>query len=260
MNIACCMRDPALRAHAALLLARGGLRCEPFADEASLTRALQYRGNIDLVLMDMGHTPEAEAPVLAWLACRGNDESVPVILVGSHWSPARVALALETGADDCIARPFEQAELLARVRAVLRRGGKARLARTRIELAGFTLDRGRGTLHDRETLVRLTPREFSLAWLFFSNPGNRMPRDAIGLALWGAGKDAASRTIEQHVYQLRRKVPLNDGRGVRIRTSYGSGYRLELCARRAPGPATEVWWLGGRDDAAALSRGRDAQA
>jgi DNA-binding response OmpR family regulator len=254
------MRDSALRAHVAGLLALGGLRCEPFADEASLTRALRHRGDIDLVLMDLGHTPDLEASVLAWLACRGAEDSVPVILVGSHWSSLRVALALETGADDCIAKPLEQAELLARVKAVLRRSSRARLARTRIELAGFTLDRSRGTLHDRETPVRLTPREFSLAWLFFSNPDVRMPRDAIGLALWGAGKDTANRTIEQHVYQLRRKLPLNEGRGVRIRTTYGSGYRLELCAQRNLGPATEVRWLGWRDDAAALSRGRDAQA
>jgi DNA-binding response OmpR family regulator len=248
------MRDPALRAHAAVLLAGGGLRCEGFADEASLTRALLHRGDIDLVLMDTGHTAELEASVLAWLANRGGEESVPVILVGSHWSSLRVALALETGADDCIAKPLQQAELLARVKAVLRRCGRARLASTRIELSGFTLDRICRTLHDRGTPVKLTPREFSLAWLFFSNPGVRMPRDAIGLALWGAAKDAANRTIEQHVYQLRRKVSLNEGRGVRIRTTYGSGYRLELCAQRHLGPATEVRWLGWRDDVAAMSR------
>ncbi len=77
---------------------------------------------------------------------------------------------------------------MARIRAVLRRSGLARRARTRIDLAGFTLDRVRGTLQDRGRAVRLTPREFSLAWLFFSSPGERMARDAIGFAIWGAGQ------------------------------------------------------------------------
>jgi len=206
-------------------------------------RALHHGSGIDLVLLDAGHTPELEASVLTWLACRSAD-SVPVILVASHWSAQRVARALEAGADDCIARPLNPVECLARIRAVLRRSGTARRARTCIDLAGFTLDRARGTLKDRGIAVRLTPREFSLAWLFFSSPGERMARDAIGFAIWGAGKDIANRTIEQHVYKLRRKVPLNDDRGVVIRTAYGRGYRLDICERADRELATHVRWLG----------------
>jgi len=236
------MRDSALREKVAAFLMQVGLRCEPFHEEASLIRALAHRGGIDLVLIDVGHSTEAEASVLAWLACRGGD-AVPVILVSSRWNAQRVALALEAGADDCIGKPLDHVELLARVKAVLRRSGVGRQARTRIELAGFTLDRALGTLHDRGTSVRVTPREFSLAWLFFSSPGLRLAREAIGLAVWGAAKEIANRTIEQHVYKLRRKLPLNGDRGVVIRTTYGRGYRLEVCARTQE-PATEVRWLG----------------
>jgi len=237
------MRDPALRDRVAAWVMGDGLRCELFHDEASLMRALHHRSGIDLVLMDAGHTPDLEASVLAWLACR-SAEAVPVILVATHWSAQRVARALEAGADDCITKPLNPVESMARIRAVLRRSGLARRARTRIDLAGFTLDRVRGTLQDRGRAVRLTPREFSLAWLFFSSPGERMARDAIGFAIWGAGKDIANRTIEQHVYKLRRKVPLNVERGVVIRTTYGRGYRLDVCELEKQELETQVRWLG----------------
>jgi DNA-binding response OmpR family regulator len=169
---------------------------------------------------------------------------VPVILLGSHWSAQRVARALEAGADDCVGQPLDRVECMARIRAVLRRSRVSRRARTCIDLAGFTLDRLSGTLQDRGVAVRLTPREFSLAWLFFSHAGERLARDAIGFAIWGAGKEVASRTIEQHVYKLRRKVPLNDDRGVAIRTSYGRGYRLDVVERKGRERDTEVRWLG----------------
>jgi DNA-binding response OmpR family regulator len=123
-------------------------------------------------------------------------------------------------------------ELLARIKAVLRRSGTACRARTRIEWAGFTLDRNEGSLLDRGQPVKLTPREFALAWLFFGSPGRCLGRDAIGLAVWGADKDVANRTIEQHVYKLRRKIKLGHSRGVVLRTSYGQGYRLEYSADR----------------------------
>jgi DNA-binding response OmpR family regulator len=243
MNIACCMRDPALRDRVGAWLMAEGLRCEVFPDESSLLRALHHRSGIELVLMEVGHSADLEASILAWLACRGSG-AVPVILLGSHWSAQRVARALEAGADDCVGQPLDRVECMARIRAVLRRSRVSRRARTCIDLAGFTLDRLSGTLQDRGVAVRLTPREFSLAWLFFSHAGERLARDAIGLAIWGAGKDVANRTIEQHVYKLRRKVPLNDDRGVAIRTTYGRGYRLDVVERKAREPGTEVRWLG----------------
>jgi DNA-binding response OmpR family regulator len=227
------MRDPLVRAQLADLLAQEGFEYELFNHESALMRVMRHRGGIDLVLLDIGHEPAVQDSVLSWLACRSGD-TVPVILASAHWNPQRVAMALEAGADDCVSRPCERVELAARMRAVLRRSGLSRAGRARIEVEGFVLDKEMGVLFDRGKPVELTPREFALAWLFFSNMGQRLARDAIGLAIWGLERDIANRTIEQHVYKLRKKIDLCAARGVMIRTTYGEGYRLEVCEGRLP--------------------------
>jgi DNA-binding response OmpR family regulator len=233
MNIALCIRDVFLGSQLADLLVREGYDYELFKHESALMRVLRHRGGVDLVLIDIGLEPAVEESVLSWLSCRSG-EVLPVVLVSSHWNAQRVAMALEAGADDCIAKPFDNVELLARLKAVLRRAGSARSENGRIDLSGFTLDKRHGLLLDRGKPVTLTPREFALAWMFFSNPGASMARESISLAIWGTEKDIASRTIEQHVYKLRKKIKLCAARGVMIRTTYGQGYRLELCEDRPP--------------------------
>jgi DNA-binding response OmpR family regulator len=242
MNIACCIRDALLAAQVADSLVRERFDYELFKHESALMRVLRHRGGIDLVLIDIGVEPEIQESVFSWLGCRSG-ETVPVILMSSHWHAQRIALALEAGADDCVAKPVDHVELIARIKAVLRRSGASRAPSMRIELAGFALDKGRGTLTDQGSAVELTPREFALAWLFFSNPGMRMTRESISLAIWGTDKDIANRTIEQHVYKLRKKINLSAARGVSIRTTYGQGYRLELSGDRVrrielPSPGT----------------------
>jgi DNA-binding response OmpR family regulator len=229
MNIACCIRDPFLGSELPELLVREGLDYELFRHESALMRALRHRGAIDLALIEMGPDATAEESVLSWLHCRFG-ETVPVILLSSRWTADRVAVALGAGADDCMSKPVETVELVARMKAVLRRSGGPSPQRARVELGGFVLDKNLGTLADRGVAVDLTPREFALAWLFFVNPGMRLTRESISAAVWGLDKDIAGRTIEQHIYKLRKKIGLDESRGVSLRTAYGQGYRLEVVA------------------------------
>jgi len=237
MNIACCIRDPLLGAQLADMLMQDGLDYELFRHESALMRVLRHRGGIDLALIDIGHEPAIEDNVLSWLSCR-NGETLPVVLMSSHWNAPRMALALDSGADDCVSKPFDDVELLARIKAVLRRTNATPAVCTRVELADFVLDKSHSTLADRGSMIELTPREFALAWLFFSNPGRHLAREAISLAIWGSEKDIANRTIEQHVYKLRKKINLTPARGVMLRTTYGQGYRLEMSVDRPPCAAT----------------------
>jgi len=69
-----------------------------------------------------------------------------------------------------------------------------------------------------------------MAWLLFSNLGHYLTRKTISVAIWGVAEEIAGRTIEQHVYKLRKKLGLGTERGVTIRTAYARGYRLELCS------------------------------
>jgi DNA-binding response OmpR family regulator len=95
-------------------------------------------------------------------------------------------------------------------------------------MAGFTLDRTTGRMLDRGAPVDLTPREFSLAWLFFSAPDRFLSHQRISVAIWTVGDEIARHSIEQHVYKLRKKLNLSAARGVQIRNAYTKGYRLEL--------------------------------
>jgi DNA-binding response OmpR family regulator len=190
-----------------------------------MLRALR-REDYSLILVESDDLAAEDAGIYSWLNCR-TGESTPVVLLTSVHNPYDIARALNAGADACIEQPFEPVELIARLHAVLRRANKTSVRRT-ISVSGFTLDKEAGLLLDRGAPVPLTPREFTMAWLFFSSPGIYMSRDTISKAIWGVDSEIASRTIEQHVYKLRKKLNLTAERGAVIRTTYTKGYCLQL--------------------------------
>jgi len=225
MIIACYVHDEkmARALHEVLTVAR--LQFEICASESSFLRAIR-RESYDLILVDTGTEREAEERFFSWLNCRSG-ASTPVIMFSDVYSPSRVARALEAGADDFVAKPFDPLELAARINAIIRRCKRSYSEKT-ISLAGFVLDQDRGTLLDCGVPIELTPREFTMAWLLFASPGIYLSRETISMAIWGVDRDIANRTIEQHVYKLRKKMQLSAERGITIRTGYTQGYRLEL--------------------------------
>lgn len=230
MNIACFIQDGAVFLHVQSVLARAGFNCERFLSEISLLRTMRRR-SFDLILVDTGTDQPVEERVFSWLSCR-NGERTPVVLLSSAHSADHVAIALGAGADEFIARPFDPVELIARLHAVLRRCNHDSV-RPAIELRGFSLNREVCRLLDRGTPIDLTPREFAMAWLLFSSPGIYLSRATISFAIWGVDSEIAGRTIEQHIYKLRKKLQLCAERGAMIRTAYTQGYRLELCNEEA---------------------------
>jgi DNA-binding response OmpR family regulator len=230
MNIACLICDEKVSRHVHLVLSSAGFNCERFLSETSLLRTLRRRG-FDLILADAGKNPPAEERVFSWLNCR-TGESMPVVMMSSDHSADGIAHALAAGADDFIANPFDSTELLARLHAVLRRYSRRNVQHT-IELGGFVLDRDSLRCIDRGVTIELTPREFTMAWLLFSSPGLYLSRETISAVVWGVDSEIAGRTIEQHVYKLRKKLHLSAQRGVMIRTAYSHGYRLELCGEES---------------------------
>jgi DNA-binding response OmpR family regulator len=230
LNIACYIRDDTVFQDVQNTLGRVNFHCDHFHSETSLLRALRHQ-NFDLILVDMGTALPDKESMLSWLNCR-TGESTPVVLLSPARNPAQAAQALDAGADDFIVMPFDPLELVARLRVVLRRNNKRNIRRA-IEVSGFILDRETSSFSDRGTIIELTPREFTMAWLLFSTPGIYISREAISVAIWGVDSEIAGRTIEQHVYKLRKKLQLGVKRGIVIRTAYSLGYRIELLSSQA---------------------------
>lgn len=204
---------------------RAGVTLEHFESPLALLRKIR-RQKFDLLLIDIGSGLGDSESIFSWLNCRSGDLT-PVIMLSMVKSPDLVAMALNAGADDFLLIPFEPVELIARTHALLRRSSQ-QVTRRIIDIRGFLLDRETNSVTYRNIPIELTPREFTMAWLFFSTPSVYVSRETIGSAIWGTDSEIAGRTIEQHVYKLRKKLQLGPERGVIIRTAYSGGYRLEF--------------------------------
>lgn len=225
ISIACAIPDNATFNLIKEVFLYAGFNFERFNTETELLRTLRRR-SFDLVIVDTGTAPPVKTQILSWLSCH-TGKATPVILLAAASSPEQVANALDAGADEFISKPFSPVEFGARVKAVLRRCDHRHLQRT-VSIVGFTLDQEASRVLDRGIPVDLTPREFTMAWLLFSSPGLYLSRETISTAIWGVGSEIAGRTIEQHIYKLRKKLKLSEERGAVIRTAYTQGYRLEL--------------------------------
>jgi DNA-binding response OmpR family regulator len=225
MNIACHIRNNAFFEQIEPALAKAGFDCERLNSDAAFLRAVRRR-NYDFIIVEIGIHSHERDNIFSWLGCRTGD-STPVIVLSAVGSTEIVAEALHCGADDFVVVPVAPLELTARIHAIQRRSNR-RQARRVIDLAGFILNRDSGTFSYQGVPLELTPREFTMAWLLFSAPGEFIARETISGAIWGTSSDIARRTIEQHVYKLRKKLQLGADRGVMIRTAYNQGYRLEL--------------------------------
>lgn len=225
MKIACHIRNNSVLQQVRTVLVQAGMECENFPSETLLMRGIR-RQPFGLILVDLHAEAQDSENIFSWLNCRSGDLT-PVLILSAIRRADFVATALNAGADDFMPRPFESVEMIARIHALLRRSGK-KPARRMLELAGFSLDREACTFSYRGTPIELTPREFTMAWLLFSTPGVYISRETIGTAVWGTNSEIAGRTIEQHVYKLRKKLQAAGERGVIIRTAYSQGYRLEI--------------------------------
>lgn len=144
---------------------------------------------------------------------------IPVIILTARDSVRDKVRGLEAGADDCLAKPFDPLELMARVKAVLRRAGKPR---ARLPLGQLEIDVDARTVVQDGTPVELTRQEFDLLLCLAEHQGIALSRDRLLELAWGHAHPGATRTVDVHVQRLREK--LGDHR---IRTVPGIGYRPE---------------------------------
>ena len=182
--------------------------------EAELALA---NGVYDLAVLDLGLPGKDGMGVLQELRARG--DMLPVLIVTARDAVAQRIAGLNAGADDYVLKPFDLDELIARVRALLRRhaGGAAPL----MQCGGLTLDPVRRQVEQDGQAVALSAREFSLLETLMRRPGAVLSREQLEDALYGWNEEIASNAVEVHLHNLRRKL----GAGV-IRNVRGVGYKV----------------------------------
>jgi two-component system, OmpR family, phosphate regulon response regulator OmpR len=179
----------------------------------------------DLIVMDL-MMPGEDGLALTRRVKAGRD--VPVIMLSARGEDIDRIVGLEVGADDYLAKPFNPRELLARIRAVLRRGaasakadqGDAEVAR----FGPFALDLAAQSLSREGNDIPLTQAEFTLLKLFIEHPGRALSRDQIMDWLKGYERDPFDRSIDVRVTRLRKKLEDDPANPVYIRTIWGQGY------------------------------------
>jgi DNA-binding response OmpR family regulator len=146
---------------------------------------------------------------------------IPVIFLTARDSEVDRVLGLELGADDYVTKPFSPAELVARVKAVLRRADGAAPSEV-LQVGDVVIDTGRREVHVRGELVEFTTKEFDLLRHLAERSGLVLSRQQILDGVWGFDWFGDPRTVDVHIAQVRKKV----GNAVEIRTLRGVGYRL----------------------------------
>jgi len=189
------------------------------------------RESFDIFLLDWQVPDVSGTEVLQWL--RANvSRKVPILFVTVRDSEQDIVFALECGADDYMIKPARQHELLARVHALLRRA-YPREEDKQLNFPPFEIDTQRGEIRRGGSRIELTPKEFDLAVVLFKNIGRLMSRGHLQEAVWGRSGDLATRTVDTHVSQVRKKLDLRTESGFRVVPVYNYGYRLEQIAPEA---------------------------
>lgn len=151
----------------------------------------------------------------------------PVLFTTQRDDEQDIVTALEAGADDYLVKPLRRAELLARVKAVLRRVGAENEQDNLLVLGPIELDLRSHTAKLNGEEVKLTNKDFDLAAFIFSNIGKILSREYLLKMVWGIGQDISTRTVDMHISRIRRKLNINQSIGYSLKTIYQHGYRLE---------------------------------
>lgn len=221
--------DGEMRALVARLLREAGFRVSTARDGREMWEALESpAGAPDLVLLDVMLPGPSGLDLLRRLRERGI--RVPVMMLTARGEELDRVLGLELGADDYVAKPFAPRELVARVRALLRRAAPAEARpdprSRRIAFAGWVLDTARRELVSPEgVLVDLSGAEYDLLLAFLEHPGRVLSRDQLlEVARRRAGADPYDRTVDVQVSRLRRKIEAQETGPALIKTVRGAGY------------------------------------
>lgn len=156
------------------------------------------------------------------------ESEVPIIMLTAKSTEENKLVGLELGADDYVTKPFSPRELVARIRAVLRRVGKeTSQGPAELHFAGLVIDRRSHEVRVRDEIVSLTPTEFRLLEVLAEEPGRAFTRLELLDRVFGYDFEGFERTVDVHVKNLRKKIEPDPKQPTYIKTVYGVGYKFE---------------------------------
>lgn len=222
--IYCVEDDAGIRELVVYTLQNTGMEARGFSDGTALTAALRG-AKPDLILLDIMLPGEDGISILRRLRSLPDTAAIPVILLTAKNTEYDKVIGLDSGADDYIAKPFGMMELVARIRAVLRRSQDKLLSADSHPLTAgaISIDERAHTVCVSGQPVQLTLKEYQLLVLLMKNQGAVLTRDVLLENIWGYGSESETRTVDVHIRTLRQK--LGDS-GALIETVRGVGYRM----------------------------------
>lgn len=215
--------DNSIRELVAYTFNTAGLETEGF-DKPSLFWEACEKQKPDLVLLDIMLPEEDGIQILQKLRQREDTRKLPIIMLTAKGSEYDKVMGLESGADDYVSKPFGMMELLARVKALLRRTEDLRPAQeNKYTIGDLTVNRERHEVFVKDKAVTLTKKEFDMLCYLMENRGMVLTRDQLLNQIWGYDFDGENRTVDVHIRTLRQK--LGDC-GTYIETIRGIGYKM----------------------------------
>ncbi|AUZ35640.1 DNA-binding response regulator [Arthrobacter sp. PGP41] len=209
-----------LRALQINLNARGYSTVTAFTGQSALEQAAQHP--VDIIILDLG-LPDLDGVEVIRRLRRWND--VPILVLSARHGSEDKIQALDAGADDYVTKPFGMDELLARLRAALRRGapGDSPVVKTN----DFTVNLPAKQVTRRGVPVRLTPTEWNILEMLVRNSGALVTHEEILTQVWGPGYAGETAYLRVYLAQLRRKLELDPANPRHLLTETGLGYRFQ---------------------------------
>lgn len=179
----------------------------------------------ELIMLDIMLPGEGGISILKRLKADARTADIPVIMATAKGNEYDKVIGLDLGADDYLAKPFGMMEMASRVRAVLRRSGRAAEKQQLIRVGGLEMNLGEHIVTADGIRVQLTLKEFELLRTFMTSPGRAFTREQLLSSVWSEDFLGETRTVDVHVGTLRQKL---GSCGKYIRTVRGVGYKLEV--------------------------------
>lgn len=222
--IFCVEDDAGIRDLMIYTLNASGFRAVGFENSREFYAALAD-DTPELIMLDIMLPGEDGISILKRLKADARTADIPVIMATAKGNEYDKVIGLDLGADDYLAKPFGMMEMASRVRAVLRRSGRAAEKQQLIRVGGLEMNLGEHIVTADGIRVQLTLKEFELLRTFMTSPGRAFTREQLLSSVWSEDFLGETRTVDVHVGTLRQKL---GACGKYIRTVRGVGYKLEV--------------------------------